>query len=150
MLFFGIKNVWFRIGIFLILSAWALLFVSMMHQSYYLTDPYNPELIGTRAYGHNGEGNFKTFSIIVLIEYLILLGVLLPFSFSRFYWIRFLVLQMVFGGWFFLLVLGAMHSGGVYMIHLLAVLGINIIIFILLIASVVAEIVNRNKSNFPT
>ena len=68
MLFFGIKNVWFRIGIFLILSAWMLLFISMMYQSYYVTDPYNPELIGTRAYGHNGEGNFKTFSIIVLIE----------------------------------------------------------------------------------
>jgi hypothetical protein len=149
MLFFGIKNVWFRIGIFLILSAWALLFVSMMHQSYYLTDPYNPELIGTRAYGHNGEGNFKTFSIIVLIEYLILLGVLLPFSFSRFYWMRFLVLQTIFGGWFFLLVMGAMHSG-VYMIHLLTVLAVLIIIFILLITSVVAEIVNRNKSNFPT
>ena len=150
MLFFGIKNVWFRIGIFLILSAWALLFLSMMYQSYYVTDPYNPALIGTVAYGHNGEGNFKTFSIIVLIEYLILLGVLLPFSFSRFYWIRFLVLQMVFGGWFFLLVLGAMHSGGVYMIHLLTVLAVLIIIFILLITSVVAEIVNRNKSNFPT
>ncbi len=147
MLFFGIKNVWFRIGIFLILSAWALVFVSMMYQSYYVTDPYNPALTGTRAYGHNGEGNFKTFSIIVLIEYLILLGVLLPFSFSRFYWIRFLVLQIIFGGWFFLLVLGAMHSGGVYMIHLLAVLGINIIIFILLVASVVAETVNRNKSH---
>jgi hypothetical protein len=115
-----------------------------------LTDPYNPELIGTRAYGHNGEGNFKTFSIIVLIEYLILLGVLLPFSFSRFYSMRFLVLQTIFGGWFFLLVLGAMHSGGVYMIHLLTVLAVLIIIFILLITSVVAEIVNRNKSNFPT
>jgi len=150
MLFFGIKNVWFRIGIFLILSAWALLFISMMYQSYYVTDPHNPELIGTKAYGHNSEGNFKTFSIIVLIEYLILLVTLLPFSFSRFYWIRLLVMHMIFGGWFFLLVLGAMHSGGVYMIHLLAILGINIIIFILLIASVVAEIVNRNKSNFPT
>jgi len=150
MLFFGIKNVWFRIGIFLILSAWALLFISMMYQSYYVTDPHNPELIGTKAYGHNSEGNFKTFSIIVLIEYLILLVTLLPFSFSRFYWIRLLVMHMIFGGWFFLLVLGAMHGGGVYMIHLLAVLGINIIIFILLIASVVAEIVNRNKSNFPT
>ncbi len=150
MLFFGIKNLWFRISIFLILSAWALLFVSMMYQSYYVTDPYNPELIGTAAYGHNGAGNFKTFSIIVLIEYLILLAMLLPFSFSRFYWIRFLVLQIIFGGWFFLLILGAMHSGGVYMIHLLAVLGINIIIFILLMASVGAEIVNRNKSNFPT
>ncbi len=149
MLFFGIKNVWFRIGIFLILSAWMLLFISMMYQSYYVTDPYNPELIGTRAYGHNGAGDFKTFSVVVLIEYLILLGVLLPFSFSRFYWIRFLVLQIIFGGWFFLLVLGAMHSGGVYMIHLLAVLAVLIIIFILLLASVVAEIVNRNKSNFP-
>ncbi len=119
----------------------------MMYQSYYLTDPYNPELIGTRAYGHNGAGNFKTLSIILLIEYMILLATLLPFSFSRFYWIRFLVLQIIFGGWFFLLVLGAMHSGGIYMIHLLAVIGINIIIFILLMASVVAEIVNRNKSN---
>jgi amino acid transporter len=149
MLFFEIKNVWFRIGIFLILSAWALLFVSMMYQSYYVTEPYDPALIGTRAYGHNGAGDFKTFSVIVLIEYLSLLGVLLPFSFSRFYWIRFLVLQMVFGGWFFLLVLGAMHSGGVYMIHLLAVLAVLIIIFILLLVSVVAEIVNGNKSNFP-
>ena len=119
----------------------------MMYQSYYLTDPYNPELIGTRAYRHNGAGNFKTLSIILLIEYMILLATLLPFSFSRFYWIRFLVLQIIFGGWFFLLVLGAMHSGGIYMIHLLAVIGINIIIFILLMASVVAEIVNRNKSN---
>ncbi len=149
MLFFGIKNLWFRIGIFLILSAWALLFISMMYQSYYVTDPYNPELIGTRAYGHNGEDNFKTFSIILLIEYMILLATLLPFSFSRYYWIRFLVLQIIFGGWFFLLVLGALHSGGVYMIHLLAVLAVLIIIFILLIASFVAEIVNRNKSDIP-
>ena len=150
MLFFGIKNLWFRIGIFLILSAWALLFVSMMYKSFFVTDPYNPELIGTSAYGHNGAGDFKTFSIIVLIEYLILLGVLLPFSFGRFYWIRLLVMHAVFGGWFFLLVLGAMHSGSVYMIHLLAILGVNIIIFILLAASVVAEIVNRNKSNIST
>jgi len=150
MLFFGIRNLWFRIGIFLVLSAWALLFVSMMYQSYYVTDPPNPALIGTSVYGHNGEGNFKSFSIIVLIEYSILLATLLPLSFSRFYWIRFLVLQIIFGGWFFLLAMGAMHSGGVYSIHLLAVLGINIIIFILLMASIVAEIVNRNKSNFPT
>ena len=149
MLFFGIKNVWFRIGIILILSAWALLFVSMMYQNYYVTDPYNPELTGTARYGHNGTDDFKTFSIIVLIEYLILPAVLLPFSFSRFYWIRLMVLQIIFGGWFFLLAMVGMHSGGVYMIHLLAVLGINIIIFVMLIASVLAETVNRNKSNRP-
>ena len=115
-----------------------------MYQNYYVTDPFNPGLIGTARYGHNSTADFKTFSVFLLFEYLITLATLLPFSFSRFYWVRFLALQIVFGGCFFLLALGAMHSGGVYMIHLLAVLAINVIIFFLLIISVIAEVRNHH------
>lgn len=149
MLFFGVKNLWFRIGIFLVLSAWALLFVSMMYRNYFIIDPPDPALTGTARYGRNDEGGFKGFTILLLIEYLVLLAVLLPYAFSRFYWLRVLMLQIICGGWLFLLLLGAMHNSGVYMIHLLAVFGVNIIIFVLLTASIVAEIVNRNKSNRP-
>lgn len=147
MLFFGIKNAWFRTGIFLIVAAWAALAIYWMHRNYYVIDPPDASLTGTARYGRNDEGGFQSFSILILIESLILLATLLPYSFSRLYWIRLLILQMIGGGWFFLLVLAAMHNSGVYMIHLLAILAINIIIFILLIASVIAEIGNRNKPN---
>lgn len=145
MLFFGIKNLWFRFGVFFIFSVWAALAVYWMYRNYYIIDPPNPSLTGTDRYGRNDEGGFQSFSVVVLIEYLILLAVLLPFSFSRFYWMRLLALQMIFGCWFFLLVLGAMHNSGVYMIHLLAVFAVNLIIFMLLAPSIIAEIVNSNK-----
>lgn len=149
MLFFGIKNSSFKIGVLLVASAWALLTLFWIYQNFYVADPYDPSRVGTDAYGHNAAGGFKTFSILVLIEYLVLLAVLLPFSFSRFYWVRLLCSQIVFGGWLFLLALGAMHSGGVYMIHLLAVFVLNVMIFISLVASVVAEIVGRKKNAAP-
>lgn len=147
MLFFGIKNLWFRIGISVVVSAWAAVTLYAMYQNFYVADPYNPALTLTDAYGHNGAEAFQTFSTVLLIECLILLIVLLPFSLSRLYWVRLLVLQIVAGGWLLLLAFGAMHSGGVYMIHLLAVFAVNVIIFVLLAASIAAEIVSRRKQS---
>lgn len=145
MLFFGIKNLWFRLGIIIIVAAWALAFAFWMYRNFYVVSPYDPTLTGTAVYGRNGADAFNSVGIILLIESAVLLATLLPFSFSRFYWIRLLILQMVFGGWLFLLFLGAMHSGSVYMIHLLAVLVVNVIIFLLLIISIIAEVKNPAK-----
>jgi hypothetical protein len=87
MLFFGIKNSWFRLGIFLVLTVVTAFFVWKTYESYYITDPYNPNLEGTAAYGHNGEGAFQNSLIFLLIEYFVLLAVLLPYSFGFFYWV---------------------------------------------------------------
>lgn len=146
MFFFGIKNLWFKTIVAAIFSVWAALFVFLMYRSYFVNDPPNQALTGTASYGHNGDGDFQTFAVFLLVEYLILLGALIPHSFSRLYWLRLLVLQIVCGGWMMLLVLGAMHSGSVYMIHLLAILVANAIIFVLLVASIVAEVSNNRKN----
>ena len=55
---------------------------------------------------------------------------------------------MLFGGWLFLLLLGAMHNSPIYMLNLLGVFGINILIFILLISSSIAESRNNKKYKF--
>lgn len=146
MLFFGIKNFRFRIGVFLVPALWSVLFVYLMYQNYFVTDPFVAELRGTIRYGHNGEADFQRHAGLVLIEFLVLMFVLLPFSFSRFYWIRLLVLQAGFGGWLFMLAIAGMHAGGVHALHTGYLLGINMLIFVLFVASVFAEITNNRKN----
>lgn len=146
-LFFGIKNRWFRLGVFLVLSIWTILFIGWMHHEHYVADPYNPALIGTSAYGHNGENAFSSYAVLILTEYLILSAVLLPYSFSRYYWIRPLVLQIFGVFWLMVMAITGMHGGGVHAIHVLWLLGINGIIFVLLIASIVAESANAKKNS---
>ena len=149
MLFFGIKNFWFRIGIFSLFAALTAIFVVLMYRNYYIFDPYNPVLTGTARYGHNGEGEFSSYLLMMLVEFGVLNLVLLPFSFSRFYWIRCLILQFFFSGWLMLMAIAGMHSGGVNLLHTLWLLGINIIILILLVASIIAEYLNRRKISRP-
>jgi hypothetical protein len=144
MLFFGIKNLWFRLGVFLVLTIWTALLIGLMYRNYFVFDPFNPELTGTAAYGHNGEDAFKSYAVLTLIEYLVLLAVFLPYSFSRYYWIRPLLMQFFFGFWFFVMAITGMHGGGVHGLHALWLLGINGIISILLVATIVAEAAGRN------
>ena len=117
----------------------------LIYQNYFVTDPFNPSLTGTARYGHNGEGSFNDYAVMIAVEFCILAATLLPFSFSRFYWIRPLILQPFFGAWFLMMALAGMHAGGVHLIHMLYLLGINVIIFILLIASLIAELVGRKN-----
>lgn len=146
MLFFGIKNLWFKLGIFFIFAAWSAFFVALIYRNYFITDPFNPNLEGTERYGHNSEGDFQQYAVMILIEFLVLAAVLLPYSFRRFYWVRLLILQPLFAGWFLLMAVAGMHAGGVHAHHTLYLLGINAIIFILLAATIVAEIVNSRKN----
>lgn len=147
MLFFGIKNVWFKAIILTIFAALSGLFLFLIYRNYFITDPFDPNLTGTARYGHNGEGDFRQYAVMILIEFIILTAVLLPRSFSRFYWLRLVILQPLFVGWFLLMAIAGMHGGGVHAIHTLYLLAINIIIFILLIATAAAEIINKRKSH---
>lgn len=146
MLFFGIKNIWFKIIVLTIFAALSGVFVFLIYRDYFITDSFNSALTGTERYGHNGEGDFQQYALMILVEFIILTAVLLPYSFSRFYWIRLLILQFLFGGWMLLMAIAGMHAGGVHALHTLYLLGINVIIFILLTASIVAEIVNHRKN----
>lgn len=145
MLFFGIKNSWFRLGVFFVLTILTAFFVWKMHENFYFTDPYNPNLEGTAAYGHNGADAFQSGLRFILIEYFVLLIVLVPFSFSRFYWLRPLILNAVFGGWMMLMAVAGMHGGGVHAIHVVWLLAVNIILFVLFAASLAADISGRKK-----
>ena len=143
--FFGIKDAFFKTGISLILFALAAVFVGWMYHNQFVADPYNPELTGTKVYGHNGADSFRVSAVLTAIELFVLLATLLPYSFSRFYWVRPLVLQFVFGCWLFLMAVSSMHGGGVQMRHVLWVFAVNVFIFILLIASIIAEAINKSR-----
>lgn len=146
MLFFGIKNVWFRLGVFLVLTIWTAALIGWMSYSFFVTHPFKPELTGTLGYGQTGENDLKSYIVLTSIEYLVLSAVLLPYSFSRYYWVRPLVLQIPFGFWLLAMMATAMHSSHLHGIHMLWLLGVNGIIFILLVASIVAESIGADKN----
>ncbi len=143
--FFGVKDEHYKLGISVVLTALAAAFVGWMYHNQFVADPYNPELTGTSVYGHNGAGSFNVSAVFVAIELFALLATLLPYSYSRYYWVRPLVLQFVFGCWLFLMAVSSMHGGGVQMRHVLWVFAVNVFIFILLVASIIAEAVNTKR-----
>lgn len=139
------KIFWFRIFVTLFIFTLAGLFIYWMHHNYTVVDPYNPALEGTARYGRNGEGDFESYLIVTLIEFFVLLIILRPFSFRPEHWLRVLIAFILFGGWSFLLMLGAMHSGGVNMIHLLCMLALDVFLFILLCIAIIALVVESNN-----
>ena len=149
--FFGISHNLFKFSVFISFLGWILLVFYWMYDSYFYKSPFVPngsDLQGTALYGQNMEGDLESLFTLFLIENTIALAVLLPYSFTRFYWIRALILQMLFGGWMFLLLLGAMHNSSIYMLNLFGIFGVNILIFILLISSFAADIKNLRKDKF--
>lgn len=130
-----------------IFAALSGLFLFLIYRNYFITDPFDPNLTGTARYGHNGEGDFRQYAVMILIEFFILMAVLLPLSFSRFYWLRLIILLPLFGGWFLLMAIAGMHGGGVHAVHTLYLLAINAVIFILLAVTIIAEIINNRKSH---
>lgn len=145
MSFFNNKKNRLALIVFLALSIWTALAIYRMYISYFVADPFNPDFSGTRAYGHNGAGAFQTFAVMTLIGYFVLTATLVPYFFSRHYWIRPLALQCVFGFWLILMGMVAMHSGGVQALHLFWTFGVNVIIFALLLTSGVWELVAYDR-----
>lgn len=92
------------------------------------------------------ESDLASVFTFFLIECAVALAVLLPYSYHRQYWVKTLILQILFGGWLFFKFLISLHEGGLYLISVLGVFLINVLIFILLIASINAD--KRNKNRF--
>lgn len=146
--FFGLKNSSFKFFVSVVFLLLTALVFWWMYHNYYYVNPFVPSdsaLRGTDLYGRTLEGDLLSYCRLFLIETAIVLLVLLPFSYRRLYWIRVLVLQVLFGFWFFLLVLIAMHSSSLFVINIAGVLGINVLLSILLISSVIADVQNRKS-----
>ena len=146
--FFGMNHKFFKLFIFITFVGVIIIIFNWMYSNYYYTNPYvpyNSGLQGSNLYGRNMEGDLLSYLKLYLIENTVVLAVLLPYSFCRLYWVRLVILQFLFGCWLFLLLLVAMHSGSLYMINLFGVFLINVLIFILLISSVIAETKNKKK-----
>lgn len=96
--------------------------MALAAQSYYRSDPPNPALQGTAAYGHNAPGSFDTALPWYAGELIFLLAVLRPWSRTRTPK-RFAIAIPSLGLWFGMLLFGAMHQGGVYYAHALWIFG---------------------------
>ncbi|MCA9592609.1 MAG: hypothetical protein KC776_04835 [Myxococcales bacterium] len=111
------------------------------------SDPYDPTLTGTRAYGHNGDGSLWWLAVS-LVELAVLMAVTCPFLRQRPRW--FFVLPMVallpFAGWFVLNAMGSMHGGGVTFVHLFWLLALGALLVLETILSGVSALSGRAGS----
>lgn len=150
--FFGLKNTWFKLGIFLILTVWLFLYIPLIYRAVYILPPY--EDYYSRQEKLNGtyvepdlNASFRGDIIAALIPYAIILLVLIPYSYRRFYFIRPLILLPPLGLWTFALIVTGMHAPPSQGIYALWLLGVDFFLFVLLILSFILEIKNSSKIN---
>ena len=91
------------------------------------------------------EGELIGMCEFFLFEIGIVPIVLLPFSFRNNYWVQVLILQFLYGFWFFAMFIGAMYSSGLFGINLVGVFGINFLLFVLLVKSFIADLQNKSR-----
>lgn len=96
-------------------ALWAIT-AALMTRSY-LQDPYDPSRTGTSAYGHNHQGALLHGLGLSLVELIVLLAVLRPWSYLR-AWPRALGALALLVPWTGLSALLTMHAGGVVALHL--------------------------------
>jgi hypothetical protein len=101
----------------------------------YLGDPENKTL-----HGHNYPGIFEFTIKLGLIELCILYFILNPWI-RKWKMARVLLAIVLSWGWTFLLLFGLMHAGGIFLIHWLWLLAVDIVLFIALF--VIDEIQNQ-------
>ena len=144
--FFGLGHGAFKLAVTGSFVCLILPIIFWMYRNYFFTSPFVPNnsgLHGTDLYGRNMEGDLYDMSRFFLIENLIVLAVLLPYSFSRNYWLRALILLFFTGFWTFVLFLTAMHSSGLYVINAVGMFGIDCLIFGWTLFAFFAEQKNR-------
>ena len=117
--------------------AWAMV-AALMAQSW-SSDPYDPALTGTSAYGHNGEGALSTGLLLTGVEALVLLAALRPWSYSAKAWWRPLAVLPLAIPWTLLSAVLTMHAGGIIAIHLLWLLLICAALVLTTVAGVIAR-----------
>lgn len=125
-----------------LLALW-LIAVWAMWRSHQL-DPFDPTLQGTDRYGHNGEGDFKTFFIITLVELAVLYIVLRPWSFRRSFG-RLLVVLVLFMPWTFLSMLASMHAGSIVSLHWLWLVAVDAVLFVCAVVASVGTFLEARR-----
>jgi hypothetical protein len=146
--FFGLPHSFFKMLVTISFAVLSLSVFCWMYRSYYYTNPFVPHdsnLQGTALYGRDMEGALGGSIEFFCIEMIPALAVLIPYSFSRWYFIRTLILGLLYGGWLLLLLIVAMHSGSLFMINIVGVFGIEVLLGIWFILTLIAD--QKNKTN---
>jgi hypothetical protein len=106
------------------------------------SDPFDPALTGTAAYGHNGEGALLQGAVITTIEAIGLHLLLKPWRAGR-SWAWPLVTLLWLGPWTLISAVLTMHQGGVITIHLLWLLVASVVVFASLVVTVLGAFAKR-------
>ncbi len=122
-------NPWHLIRDFGFVGCW-LIFILLMAVDGW-QDPYNPNLIGTEAYGHNHKEALIQGFTFTSLELGILYLIVRPRSFHR-SWLRIIGAIVLFFPWTFLMIFVTMHGGGIMLLHLLWLLVVDLILVLIL------------------
>ena len=127
------KTVW-RITRIIGLAALGLAFILLMVRDYMVVDPPGPLPLGELPYGHNTPEILGRTVIFTLVELGLLYRILRPWSFDRSI-LRVVGAITLFAPWGVLNMLISMHSGGVFLWHMVWLVVVNLILIGLLLGS---------------
>ena len=130
------RSPWRWLATLVVPLAWASVAAAM--GASWSSDPYDPALTGTDAYGHNGEGGLSFGLMLTGIEALVLLFALRPWSYTARSWARPLVTLGAALPWTLLSALLTMHAGGIIVLHLLWLLAVDAALAVLTVAMALA------------
>lgn len=115
------------------ISFW-LWFLMQSYRSYFYFDLPFEVMGGTNSYGRNSPGVFHTFAVISAIEFVIVYLIVRPHSYTKTSGWRPLIALVPLAPWTLLIMLGAMHQGSVYSLHMLWLL-LNLLLIFLAVAT---------------
>lgn len=118
---------------------WALTAVMMVRD--WLDDPYDPQLEGTRRYGHNSEDALPNGLVLTLVELAILVAILRPWSYDR-SWGRALGAVALLAPWTMLSMLMTMHAGGIAFVHF----AWTFVVLVGLVVALVVSAISQRRS----
>lgn len=134
------KTVWKWVKNFGLLGLW-LMFVYLMLKDY-AYDPYDPNRLGTSAYGHNAENSLRVVLPLSAIELVVLYLILQPWSYRRSWW-RALMAFALAAPWTLLCMMASMHAGGVVMLNWMWLFVVDVILLVVTIVSLITWSIKR-------
>ncbi len=129
---------------FALLGLWLIALGLMIYS--WLTDPADPTLTGTDAYGHNSEGSMRQMGLLSATELLILYAIIRPWSFHRSVGRLVLAVALLIP-WAITSMAISMHAGGIVAIHFLWVMSALVALFIALLTTIYLSWRDRQSSH---
>lgn len=145
-LFLNLKNTTFKLLIICALGFWLISLTAMLYRNSYILPPRTQEsLIPSPIYAQEGKHEFRDNFILSLVECLIIAAVLIPYSFSRHFWIRLFILLCFFGFLMAIMIVTGGHSTRNFATVAVWNIFLNGILFVIFIGSIVSEYNVENK-----